>query len=222
MVAAKMKKRVVVLCALVPILLIGSYLGFCLMYWSVRAFFDPLGSLKISEQFNKLSTSQLLSRLHSIDPISIYPQIAMEVLAERKDRAAVPALIRCTKSWNPDIRYQAIRALGNIGDIRAAEPLMEILRERKQKRDLSYGGALFSLAQIGYEPIRPIAIELLIKPDGARNGATSLMEYIGKKEDLPILEAMSLKIINNDVNSRLDRSGIQKAITAIKRREGIK
>jgi hypothetical protein len=48
-----------------------------------------------------------------------------------------------------------------------------------------------------------------------------MMEYIGKKDDIPLLEEMLSKISGDNVNARLDRSGIRKAIDAIKQKEGM-
>lgn len=212
-----MKKRKYITIFLAPIIIVALFIGFCFLYWTLRAFFDPLGVLRISDEYRKLPSERLISKLHNIDPISAYPRIAMEVLAERKEVSAVPELIKFTRSWNPDLRCQAIRALGNIGDVRATDSLVRVLHERRS--NLDYHGALLSLAQLRYEPVRPIILDMLKKEDGARNGATTLIGYMGRAEDLPILESMLAEIKGTDVNARLDRSGIMKAIEAIKLRE---
>ncbi|MDP2911083.1 MAG: HEAT repeat domain-containing protein, partial [Candidatus Omnitrophota bacterium] len=133
----------------------------------------------------------------------------------------VPFLIKLLKSWHPDRRYQAIRALGIIGDERAIKSLLEIVEKGENKENKNYKPALFSLCQIGYEPVHSIVLEMFRRPDGVRNGSTTMMQYIGTSADIPVLEAMLSKVQGSDVNARLDRSGIKKAIESIKQREGI-
>ena len=195
------------------------YPVFCYFYWYGMAILNPEGSLKISREFEKLPSDVLIKKLYNIDPISPYPLAAFQILGERKEKKAVPVLTKFVKSWNPDRRYQAIRVLGLIGDERAVKPLLEIVNKGDSKNNPNYHEALYSLCQIGYEPVRPIVLEMLKRPDGARNGAVPMIEYIGKKEDTPILEKMLGKIKGNDVNARLDRNGIKKAIESIKSRE---
>lgn len=216
-----LKGKKLTIAVVAVLLLIILYPGLCYVYWGVRAFFDPLGAVRIQDEYRRLSSEVLIKKLHSIDPVSLYPTVAMEVLAERKEKKAVPELIKFTKSWNPDRRYQSIRALGLIGDPRAVEPLLEIVREDEIKGNRYYRSALLSLCQIGYEPIRPIILEQLKQPDGTSNGATTMMEYVGKKEDISLLEKMLDEINGDDISSRLDRKGIKKAIEAIKQREGL-
>ena len=58
---------------------------------------------------------------------------AARVLGERKDAQAVPALIDALKDAQP-VRLSAVRALGNIGDERAVEPLIATLKEDTDPR----------------------------------------------------------------------------------------
>lgn len=215
-----MKKKnifIFVVCFLGFIILLP---GFSFLYWTLTTMVEPLASIRIQHEFEKLPSDALIKKLklHNIDPASPYPQIAMEVLAQRKEKAVVPYLIKLMKSWHPDRRYQSMRALGSIGDRRAIEPLLEIVN-RGEKTE-NYREALSSLCQIGYEPAHTIVLEMLKRPDGARNGSAKMMEYIGKKDDIPLLKEMLNKISGDDVNARLDRGGISRAIEAIKQREG--
>lgn len=216
-----MRKRKIFITISVILLAIIVYLGLPISYSFYMAIVEPMGSMRIEDEFRKLSSDVLIKKLHPMHPFAMTPAYAMQILAERRETKAVPELIKFVKSWHPDNRYQAIRALGNIGDERAIEPLLEIVKKGDVKNNPNYHESLFSLCQIGYEPVHPIVLEMLKRPDGARNGSTKMMEYIGTKEDIPILEAMLSNIQGTDVNARLDRSGIKKAIETIKQREGI-
>ena len=57
------------------------------------------------------------------------PSNELELLAREKDKEAVPALIRLT--WSSESSYytnQLVRVLGDIGDPRAIDPLVELLK----------------------------------------------------------------------------------------------
>ena len=212
----KRKKVILIIIAIFGACILYPFLSFS--YWCVRGIFEPMGALRIQRQYETLPSEQLIKKLHSIDPISPYRRIAMTVLTKRKATEAVPDLIKLTKSLNPYTKAHAIRSLGEIGDKRAIPRLLEILKKGKDKNG-NYRNALYSLSRISYEPIRPIALELLKRPDGLRNGAVGMLEYVGKKGDLPLLQKMHDNVQGNDVNSRLDRKGLKKAIEAIKKRE---
>lgn len=196
--------------------------GFSLMYWTLTTMIEPLASRRIYLEFEKLPSDVLIKKLklHNIDPASPYPQTAMEILAQRKEKSVVPYLIKLMKSWHPDRRYQSMRALGSIGDRRAIEPLLGIVN-RGEKTE-NYREALSSLCQIGYEPAHAIVLEMLKRPDGARNGSAKMMEYIGKREDIPLLEAKYSSIHEkNEAVERIEKGSIRRAIDAIKQREGL-
>ncbi|MBN2453703.1 MAG: HEAT repeat domain-containing protein [Candidatus Omnitrophica bacterium] len=216
-----MRKRNIIISIFMILAVTVFYLGLPLSISFYRAIFDPMASLKIEKEFRKLSSDVLIRKLHPIHPFSATPLYAIEILAERQDTKAVPDLVKSINSWNPDRRYQAIRALGLIGDKRAVEPLLKIVNDGELKGKKYYRSALLSLCQIGYEPMRPVVLERLKRPDGARNGSAKMMEYIGKKDNIPLLEGMLSKISGDDVNARLDRGSIKRAIEAIKKREGI-
>lgn len=200
----------ILVCLLATILYIGLPLS-----WSVLMYgFDPMGSVRVMDELRSLPSETLIKKLHPIHPLASTPMLTMQVLGERGEKEAVPELIKSLKSWNPDNRYQAIRALGNIGDRRAVEPLLEIVNKGDSKSNPNYLAALLSLCQIGYEPIRPIVLERLSRPDGVRNGSLKMMEYIGRKEDILTLEQMLQNFKDN-------KSRIEDTIKSIKRREGI-
>lgn len=57
--------------------------------------------------------------------------LAVGVLAERKNAAAVPALIARLQDPDPDVADRAVGALGQIGDPRAVAPIIELSRRRE-------------------------------------------------------------------------------------------
>lgn len=191
-------------------------------YWAVVGFQNPLMLLNVEEKYKTLPTDVLIQKMESFDFFDPRPSLAIRVASIRKAKEAVPELVRIAQySWNPDRKAAAIRALGKIGDDRAASVLMKILNESNNKNNPYYHEALYSLCEIGYQPVRPIVLKMLEQPDGARNGATSMIGFLGKKEDLKILENMLSNIKGDDVNAKLDRDSVTKAIEAIKRRETI-
>ena len=84
------------------------------MYWSARAFMNPLGIIDVRNEMEKMSTDELIQKVHSYDPFSTIPSVAMQTLSKRKDKKAVPILQRMTKSIHPDRRKEAIWALKEI------------------------------------------------------------------------------------------------------------
>jgi hypothetical protein len=213
----KIKNSIAICC--IGVVVIIFYLGLPIGWSFYQAIFNPLGSLEIDRQYRNLPSEALIRKLTPTHPLGATPSCAMQILAERHEQAAVPKIIKLINSVNPNNRYQAIRALGNIGDKRAIEPLLNIVNNGDVKSNPNYRPALYSLCQIGYEPIRPIVLEMLKRPDGAYNGATSMIKYIGTKEDIIILETMLSNIKGNDVHAISDRNSLQKAIKAIKQGE---
>jgi len=190
-------------------------------YWYIRVIFgDPMWMVKVDDQYRKLPTQEVVKKLYSIDPFSPYSFSAITVLTERKAPEAVPHLIKITKSIKPSLRSLAIRSLGEIGDKRAIPRLLEIIEKGEDKNERDYHNALYALSLLEYEPIRPLVLERLKRPDGLSNGATTMMKYIGKEEDLPLLQELYENVKGDDTNARIDRGGLRDAIDAIKARAG--
>lgn len=217
-----MNKKKILIAISICLLAVVLYLGLPLSWSFYMYVFDPMGSVRIMDELRELPSDILIKKLRSTHPLAATPMLSMQVLGDRRETKAVPQLIESLKSWNPDNRYQAIRALGNIGDKRAIDPLLKIVDEGELKGKKYYRSALLSLCQIGYEPVRPIILERLKRSDGARNGSAKMMEYIGKKEDIVLLEEKYNTIReNNDAVESIEKGSIKRAIEAIKRREGM-
>jgi hypothetical protein len=67
--------------------------------------------------------------------------VAIRVLAERRHRAAVPALVQRLEDPDPEVAERAIGALGQIGDPAAVTPLVRLAQRRR-------GPAVANLARI--------------------------------------------------------------------------
>ena len=111
------------------------------------------------------------------------------------------------------MRTHSIRALGQIGDKGAIPSLVEIIEEGENTRNFS--DTLYNLSQLGHEPIRPYVLERLQRNRGFREDAVGMIKFIGKKEDIALLEEMYNNVQGDDVNARLERKGLRDAIDAI-------
>jgi hypothetical protein len=79
----------------------------------------------------KLSAGDAAALVAAIDGADDELRVeAMRLCRERKERAAVPALLRLLKSEDADTRDGALGALAEIGDRRAVKPITELARFR--------------------------------------------------------------------------------------------
>jgi hypothetical protein len=72
---------------------------------------------------------ELLRSAESADPR--LRDLAVQVLAERRNPAAVPALVGRLRDPDPSVVERAVGALAQIGDPRAVGPLIELARRRE-------------------------------------------------------------------------------------------
>jgi hypothetical protein len=138
--------------------------------------------------------------------------LAMDALAQRREVRAVPAIVallspRMVRDANGssvwDHSSEAARALGQIGDAKAAAPLLAVLNTRldsniKQTRkpfdrhwNNPYPGVplntdehFIALAKLGYAPCIPAAVKAL--------RATRVIRNLGDGSQLPALETVPL------------------------------
>lgn len=121
-------KRIIIFC-LIVIFLICSLPATFYCYWILKGVFDPSATIDARGVYIKLPSEKLVRKMDSIDPFNPYPNVAMEILAQREDIKAVPKLIQLLNSGNSYRRRGAIRALGKISDERAINPLEQMLKK---------------------------------------------------------------------------------------------
>jgi HEAT repeat protein len=189
--------------------------GGCKVYWYIMAWSmgAPENYSKVVDTFRALPSEEVIIKLYTIDMSSPYPQMAIKVLAERKEKKAVPELIKLTKSRNKHISRDAIWALGLINDERAIEPLMDIIRNGKNNEN--YGWALLSLSKMKYEGVFPLIVEIAKSNYPANTEAITLLEEFGKPETIPLLVQIKNTIKGNSFADRLDKTSVDNAIKHI-------
>jgi len=107
--------------------------------------------------------------------------VAIRVLAERRHRAAVPALVQRLEDPDPEVAERAIGALGQIGDPAAVTPLVRLAQRRR-------GPAVANLARIIGDIGGPDARAYLLTlasghPDpGVRSAAQQALEDMAARE----------------------------------------
>jgi len=152
--------------------------------FSCRSFIQPNVWDDIKDRWEDKSSNFLLRKLQSNN--TAYFGIANTILVERKEKRAIPVLLRLTKSWDKQRRISAFIALGELKDKRAIEPLMLIAKEGVKHRD--YVNALRALSIMKYEPAFLYVSELAKSDSENRAYAMSMLANYGKPETIPLLE----------------------------------
>lgn len=160
----------------------------------------------IHKTYEKASTEKLIDMIKTFkNPYSFYyyspyPSIALEVLAERKERLAVPVLINLLEIRDSNRKKAVIRALGIIGDPAAIEPLVRLVNAgsidyNPNNLNTPYNiEALEALARMKYDGIYNQAVEIATHkndPNDFRSYGITMLEYLGKPESIPILEQIA-------------------------------
>jgi len=105
---------------------------------------------------------------------------AAKALGEARDPAAVMRLAEHLADSVPDVRKECAKALGKIGDARAAEPLAAFY-DREKIEDVADAGAR-ALVQLGDPAIQPfIGLTRSIRPS-VRAGAARGLGKLGARE----------------------------------------
>jgi HEAT repeat protein len=108
--------------------------------------------------------------------------------------SAVDDLMEALKNKNEDVRWEAAKALGQIGDVRAANALVKVLNDK------NFGIrwlAAEALIRMGYDALNPLLLELMEHPDALwlRQGAHHVLNDLVKKRGfskqvIPLLDAL--------------------------------
>ncbi len=103
---------------------------------------------------------------------------AAQVLGDKGDRRAVPALVNALNDVNPNVCYQAIESLGKLRAAEVVEPLLRIL----ERRDfyLSFP-VIDALVKIGDKSVAPLLIPFLFDP-GLSSPVVEAMGSLGDEE----------------------------------------
>lgn len=130
------------------------------------------------------------------DPDKYVRHLAIQGLGYLHAQQVVPILIDLIQDSNLDI--EAVRALGEIGDSAAIEPLLPLLEDKNRYRREASAGALGQLkAREAFEPL----IRLLDDEYGSvRLMALSAIILIGEAYSLPI-ELYLYKMLNDESKS---------------------
>lgn len=196
------KKSVITFLILIFVWLL--FQGGCKVYWYIMAWSmgSPENYSKVVDTFRALPSETVIKKLHTIDMSSPYPQMAIKVLVERREKKAVPELIKLTKSWNEHIRRDAIWALGLINDSRAVKPLMEIVNRTridsisydKKYPPYEYFEALTALSRMKYEGVYSYAVKFASSENSSRffkGQAITMFKYFEKQESIPLLKKIA-------------------------------
>jgi HEAT repeat protein len=109
-------------------------------------------------------------------------RILCDILAERRAKSAVNAILECINDASSDLRNDAVEALIKIRSYKAGEGLLAYFIDNPQ---LWYAVAL---GEIGYRPAIPYLMDALENPDeGVREGAAWALGYLGAIDAIGVL-----------------------------------
>jgi HEAT repeat protein len=152
---------------------------------------------ELSEEFQRLNSSRALARAHAARQLG---QVS------EPPPAVIHCLVAALQDENMMVRMAAAEGLGNAGDPRAIEPLIQRLRDRHEDREVRARSAE-SLGQLGADQ----AVEVLI---GALNDsvwyirlhAVQALAAIGDPAAVPHLEIVSRYDSDYSVRSAAERA----------------
>lgn len=146
--------------------------------------------------------------------------VAVQILGDLRDPSALGGLIDSLK--DETLRYRAALSLGQIGDQRAAEPLLELLHNMKVDGD-GWGTLALALANLGEVRAIPLLLDFVILPpdddtsDRYQQGLGKfgeaaippIMEEIRKQEAIEnATDSSAYQRLRQALNLAIDRMGI--------------
>lgn len=160
---------------------------------------------KMKNDLSKYSSDSLIMMLNIryIDPF-YDPYLILNILAERKEKKAVPIMLKLLSSKKSFYRQEAMYALAKIKDERAIEPLMKIINRKQKNRD--YLLALDTLSKMHYEGAYPIILEM--KNEGMHNSYVidMIKNYPDRPETLSILTEISKNARENYIRDKANEA----------------
>ena len=203
------KRKIIIGLIIIPLLILISYAGSWL-FWSLNSWQGLDYYARIKDNLRELDSEALIRKVNSFDFFSPYPGYAIEILAERKEKKAVPKFMIILSSKRNHLKREVVWALGQIRDLRAIAPLMDIIQ--KGEGNAFYFDALEALSNMHYEPVFPILLELAKRKDRVF-GIVGMLRDFGNPEVLPILRRFRAEVPkDNSIISRLDLKTINEAI----------
>jgi HEAT repeat protein len=140
--------------------------------------------MNVRDQLTRTSDQEIVRRLGDDGD----PDLAAVIYEAGKRRlgTSLSHLLAYLNAQDPDIRLAAVEALGDIGDAKAAEPLMTLLNDHEDRaiRDT----AAWSLGLLKYRPaVAPLAWMLQSSEATVRSCAVAALVSIGDRTALPAI-----------------------------------
>lgn len=144
------------------------------------------------------------------------------MLGDRREKAAVPILIKCLKDRSPSVRATAADSLGKIGDSRAGEALFERFTGAEKSMGARHMLAA-ALGAVGYEPAVPLLIQSLNSLDeGLRGCAAWSLGVLYAREAKDALQRALAREIGLTSDSSCTADDMREAIKRIDKPKGKK
>lgn len=144
---------------------------------------------------DKQVTDVLVSELAKLQADRVVPVV--RVLGQRGDKAALPTLLKMTKTGDPAVRVEAIQAVAEIGDASAVAPLVELIKDQDGRISRSAATAVAGLS--GSEADAAI-VAILENPDPALR--TRMIEIAGQRRIAGALPAILKGMSDADLSAR--------------------
>ncbi|MFA5146201.1 MAG: HEAT repeat domain-containing protein [Candidatus Omnitrophota bacterium] len=202
----KFKKDKIGNVLIILICLATAYYGVFYVFHFVMAIGNsPQIQDKTKNDLTKLSSETLIAMLNIryIDPF-YDPYLILNILAERKEKKAVPAILKLLNSKKSFYRQEAMYALAKIKDDRAIEPLTKIVNRKQKDRD--YLLALDTLSKMHYDGAYPLILEM--KNNGMHYSyiIDMIKNYPDRPETLPTLIEISKSTRENYVRDKANEA----------------
>ncbi|MBU0633514.1 MAG: hypothetical protein KKA52_00445, partial [Candidatus Omnitrophica bacterium] len=204
------------------IIVILSPLIFYSFWWATAwlSSGSPSWMAKMKDDYRNLPSKALIKKLDSYNnfynPACFGPQssIALDILVERKEKEAVPTILKFLNSWNKGRRQTAIWVLGVIGDNEAVTPLMSIVRKGDKHPD--FRTALVALTDMSYDGVFSFVVEIAKKEYPKNCAAINLLKKFDKPESIALLSEIKSTIKDGSPNAKFYKVLVDDAIAHLK------
>jgi hypothetical protein len=171
-------------------------------------FLDPQINHKIAAKWEGKSSEFLLGKAGSLN--DTYSAIATGILLNRKEKRLEPIALKMTMAWNPRRRWSAFETLGSLGDERAIEPLMKVVRRGRKDKD--YMGAVYGLSLMHCDLVFPEIQKMAEDGYETALGVAMIQRYPDKPETLLALKKIAEKdpesYVREDAQDAIKKIGV--------------